>query len=462
MVAEAGRVIGEIGEKFVQLRADQELTRAENEMMDNLEDIYQKAMTDEDAWTVMARTQAEVNSLGQKLSKGISLPATRTKFEGRFKVYSTRILQDLQSHTWDRQAFLKFTEDEEYYKRAIENYGNTDEEGKTIISNEVKTKLFEDIGLGYRTKESAISKWKELQKAMIEGSVRKDILENPQRALDQLLKRKEGKYKDLTPEQFAEFTKDAQTEIERLEGLETQEELIRRNRREEELISKLLDGTLTTEEIISDRENEEITPSFADSLKSALTSSRAVTGTTDIRTYSEIMDHITRRDISATEIREEILEKSAQGKLSFEDTANLLYMEKGEEDIVELPQGFIERRKEYERLKAFRAKENFWGNIWEMVFAVNPFNAPFVIGKIIDRARQQQLKREQIFSATEEEIKKQIVEDNPWISKLPPRGKLCVDRYGNKAIVYPDGSYEEVISKEGVYVPSELRKRKKE
>jgi hypothetical protein len=109
--------------------------------------------------------------------------------------------------------------------------------------------------------------------------------------------------------------------------------------------------------------------------------------------------------------------------------------------------------------KAAIPKRSFWDSAWDAIMLSNPLTAPFVLMNTVSRAKSENAQGEQILNITNDEIRKQRIKDNPVIATLPAKGRLLMDRYGNKAMVYPDGSYEEVMSKTGEFKHKEQRKR---
>ena len=109
--------------------------------------------------------------------------------------------------------------------------------------------------------------------------------------------------------------------------------------------------------------------------------------------------------------------------------------------------------------KAASPKRSFWNSAWDAIMLSNPITAPFVLINTVGRAKAENAQGEQILNIANDEIRKQRIKDNPIIGTLPAKGRILVDRYGNKAIVYPDGSYEEVMSKTGEFKHKEQRKR---
>ena len=110
--------------------------------------------------------------------------------------------------------------------------------------------------------------------------------------------------------------------------------------------------------------------------------------------------------------------------------------------------------------KATTPRRSFWNSAFDAVMLSNPLTAPFVLISTISRAKAENAQGEQVIQIAHDEIRKQRLQDNPDITAFPKTGKLCYDKFGNKAIVYPDGSYEEVMSKSGDFKHKEQREIK--
>jgi len=110
--------------------------------------------------------------------------------------------------------------------------------------------------------------------------------------------------------------------------------------------------------------------------------------------------------------------------------------------------------------KGANPQRGFWSGAWDAIQLTNPITAPFVLMNTIKRAKTENAQGEQVIQIAHDEIRKQRLQDNPDITAFPKKGKLCYDKFGNKAIVYPDGSFEEVMSKAGDFTHKEQREKK--
>lgn len=229
-----------------------------------------------------------------------------------------------------------------------------------------------------------------------------------------------------------------------------------RNQNEEAVIDSYLKNELTPEIVRSLRDQKKIDANFAVSMIATLNKPPSIK--TDFKTYDDIMIHMTNGDMSGTAIRTMIL--TSRNKLSDTDFQHLLYVEKigGLETPTE---AYAREEKELAR-QANRPKSTFWKTVWQNTKAAFPFAANFVMANIINRIQQENVQDEQIVNIANDEIRKQNLKDNNWMSTLPEKGKLCRDKYGNTAIIYPDGSYEEVMAGTGEFIHKEQRTKKKQ
>lgn len=106
-------------------------------------------------------------------------------------------------------------------------------------------------------------------------------------------------------------------------------------------------------------------------------------------------------------------------------------------------------------------KPNFFDGAMSVLRAsVPPLAAADTFSRVIKRLKNENTKDEDILPVVNDEIRKQRLEENPGISKFSKDGQLCVDRFGNKALVYPDGTYSPVMSAAGDFVHKEPGKKR--
>jgi len=110
--------------------------------------------------------------------------------------------------------------------------------------------------------------------------------------------------------------------------------------------------------------------------------------------------------------------------------------------------------------KTASPKSSFWNSAWDVIMLSNPLTAPVVLMNTITRTKAENAQGEQILNIANDEVRLQRLKDNPEIARLPKKGKKHRDAYGNEAIVYPDGTYEDVMISTGEFIHKEQRIRK--
>lgn len=119
-------------------------------------------------------------------------------------------------------------------------------------------------------------------------------------------------------------------------------------------------------------------------------------------------------------------------------------------------------RSEYLNVKNGKgnAQPNFLDSAVNFVKQNSSFSFGQTFLSFINRITKENVSGEQIMTVATDEVRKQRLIDFPWMASLPKEGELHYDRFGNKSILYPDGTYKEVMSGEGDYVHKEQRVKK--
>ena len=188
---------------------------------------------------------------------------------------------------------------------------------------------------------------------------------------------------------------------------------------------------------------------------------------TDEKTYEGLLMDISTRKLTATEIYTKVYNNAH--RLSKSDRRHLLYVEKGQ-GITTVIDDYAEEKITQEEesprktKRISRPKNNFWDtalNVTKTAVAGTSMPLSYVMGNIIERAQKENAQGEQVIAIANDEVRKQRIRDNPWITTVHKNGKLSEDKYRNKAIIYPDGTFEEVMAgKSGEFIHKESRKKK--
>lgn len=458
-MSQFGVTVQNIAEDIIKVKADQEFAKAKIEGYKVLQQIEAESVQDDDFQNFEPKYSKRIKDTQEAISKNIRNPQAKQAFQQDFELKSNYSFYDIMAD--GRKRFIAYDKDlmaqetvatkERYFSAStIQEKQNAKDELAQIFSRRAENKVL--------NKAEAANLYKKEIMALDEGQVKYDILTNPQKAKDFLLR--DG-YENLGELKKAEYLKDADDAIEKQIGENNMAILIRQAQKENEFIDKRRTGQLSIPEVETARVNDEINAKVADSMIKSLKSPKAVKAATEIKVFDEIMTDITNRDISATEIRQKIFDYNAKGKLSEGDLRRLLYAEKGG-DVTTINEDYIQEQETSKEKKKSEPKKSFWGVARDVVrnSGGNPLSYNPEMRLIIDRVERENAQGEQIIVIAKDENRKQILKDRPDFSNLPEGGHLHYDKYGNKAIIYPDGTYEEVQAKTGEFVHKEQRKKK--
>ncbi len=81
---------------------------------------------------------------------------------------------------------------------------------------------------------------------------------------------------------------------------------------------------------------------------------------------------------------------------------------------------------------------------WNFIKGIfhNPDHATSVMDQLQEQVKSGQISQEQLLQTAKNLVANKALQVNPTITSAKKGGQMMVDRYGNKAIVYPDGNYE--------------------
>jgi hypothetical protein len=215
--------------------------------------------------------------------------------------------------------------------------------------------------------------------------------------------------------------------------------LIAQNKKEDEFITASIKNQVTIDQVQSSLDAKEISPRFAKALISNLENPRIVPVRTDPAVYEEMMNMVMNHDNKASNIRATLLEKTAEKKLSEGDRRRLYYLRQQGNDM-SVYQGYL----------AEKQPKNIFQKAWDLILSKLPGKDDSqdrvdVANWFIDDVEAAEIKDSNaIMEAAKKAVNKKIVERNPAIGGVRKEGQIMIDVNGNKALVFPDGSHEEI------------------
>jgi hypothetical protein len=391
----------------------------------------------------------------------VSDPKTRQKLYNRLDSDFTTTRERVIKHEIDEDRQDKVNTYDTGVKMALESaYTAVNQPELNIqIKNAVIAQDKKDTFLNIDEGTKALNRY-DISKKVIEKSVVSRLQTDISGTESQSLL--DGYRKILTEEDFNEIS---DTVIKSSEKMAIQSQVFQNraeSKNEEEVIKMLNDENLDVLKLKDFR--GKISEKFYRSMKNSLESKKSLTVNTEFDTYEGILQSIISRDIPASEIRSNILQANAEGKLSKSDVKNLLFIERGG-GVSTVEQDYLEELED-KKTKSKKTNDNFWGSVWSSIkdelSGTDSMSLLRIYGKTVKKALDDNFGDDHIkvISFANDEIRKQRLVGNPWMLKLPMNGGLLVDRYGNKAMGYPDGTIEEIQDSKGNFTPQQMRKPK--
>lgn len=174
-----------------------------------------------------------------------------------------------------------------------------------------------------------------------------------------------------------------------------------------------------------------------------------------------LIDKIHDPDSDPSKLRQELLNLSASGKISQSDakhlyTAKMITKEDESKTSISdaMAQGKIDTRQKIiedaqKQKKLEKEQNNAWKSSmdyikkWADSVGKNVEEKAETVQEFWRKSTEKNVKSSEALDKAKEITNKKNIEANPQIVKFPKQGLLTMDAHGNKAIVYPDGSYEE-------------------
>ncbi len=345
---------------------------------------------------------------------------------------------------------------------------------RNYYKEKIKSTISEGVRLGFLGETNAQILGEKLKTEMSVGLAESGIQKDPTSALIELKKGAEGEYFELNHDERIKLMDKAEEKILKDKNIAEKNLAIARNKNESDSLDLYRKMIQTPEgpekdkliaeltyKVNNDRDMGVSDANFASSMIKALNSPKTVTAKTDVMVYEEIMRHITNSDMTASEIHDLILTRYAEGKLTISNVEHLLYVEKGDEGISTIFTDMLTEEKNREKgtVKQVRPKKDFWGTAWKIIMYSTPVTSVFTMAKSIERAKKEGAKGEKVISIAKDEVRKQRLLNHPEIGNIPQNGKLYTDKYGNRAIIFPNGDIEEVQSSTGEVIPKVNRRK---
>jgi len=433
-----------IGDMFKKANLVAEKTKAQNQLEASMLDIRTRAENDTDiSEKRRMEYDGEIGKAMGEASKHITIPEERGLF-GLEQTSKADITKAYVNNTFMKKTVASGKAELDVYLHNKKNefiQAKTFNEKKTaMLERDAKIKEMSDAGFLDPAEATNLRAKQDEDWSL--SQVEYDINTNPELAKSML---EDKEYDGVTEEDRVEYLKDAEEAIERRDVEARKNAKFEDDKKQNALINKQIDGQLGIQDVLDYRDGGG-DPKFAQSVIDSLKSGKAVAAETQLTTYEGIIQNILDRSKTATEIRTDIFNKLAIGELSESNARHLLFVETGgltSPNFTSIEEDFLKEEKK-KSSPASKPKQNFFGTAWNMIKNATPLGAVMTMGKVIDESKKSQAQGPQILDITEQEIRKQRLLDHPEISGFPVKGRIMQDRFGNRAMVFPDGSIEDV------------------
>ena len=256
--------IGALGEHFEKLQDDAETTRASIDATKQYYDIYQKALSDPDVFGAYDRAEESSQKMIENVSKGISSADARSRFQNEFSAQTavklTSLNNALKSKQIDYDTILMGQDidgQSHAYFSAVnpeEKQMHLDNIDKTIDNrvNKGTISAAKGLELKYSTKEQL-----RLNQPIFDAEL------HGEGTLKELLKGKNGMYKDLYDDERAELIPKVRQIAEKQAKYQDILGTVAHNNNEANLMEDFLNGKKDVDNVIRQQAHRQIGSDFA-------------------------------------------------------------------------------------------------------------------------------------------------------------------------------------------------------
>lgn len=316
-MSQLGVTISAIAEDIIKVKADQEYAKAKIEGYKTLSQIEVEASQDDDFQNFEPKYTKRIKDVQETILKTIRSPQAKQAFQQDFELKSTYSFYDIMTN--GRKRFIDYDKDlmtqeivttkQRYFSASTPGEKqNAKDELAQIFSRRAENKIL--------NKAEAANLYQKEMASLDEGQAEHDILSNSAYALGELQKGKQGAYKELVQDKRIDLIRQAESRIEKIKNQQEEAIAIAVNQKEADLIDMKIAGTLTEQQVKTERQLGTINAKFADVMINALRSPKVYkpTALEGIIKFNELVER------NAAMARKE---KSwlNMGKVPFEDIA---------------------------------------------------------------------------------------------------------------------------------------------
>lgn len=437
-LAQVGTVMARVGEKLYQVRVDQEFSQASLGADRDLRQTEYEASQDPNIQDWDARYGKKLQDVRAKWLKTIKTPLARTKFQNVFdrdSLDSQYRIKNLGNKLLVDQSLATLEEEKAQFAQGY--YQATTPQEKQKLVDKMASRFGFRADTGVMTKQKAAADFKGWKDMLITGQAEYDIQISPSLVVEKL---DNGLYglKTTNPKEWARLREKASKKIERdikiAETLRDEKWL----KKGGEMIADL--ETVSVEDIIRAITADEISPDLGNDLIKWKTDPETAQYETDKKIWLEIARDSVNPELDLRNFQNAIAKAVANKSIQATEAAELsVQVQELFKDAIAFKSG----PNRFHRL--IGAAMDMFTKWAEAVTPGNPVAAAFLMTKeLVKKIRGGQIIEANIEEEGRKIVNEQNKELNPSVGAAKKEGQLMIDADGNKAIVFPDGSYKEV------------------
>jgi hypothetical protein len=430
---------------------------AEIAMAKTYDDNLTMVHSDEDIGTLKDRLTEKSDRDIDSAAKLIKSPDARSEFVVKAKLRQSREDAHLHSVIYKRQVDAGKASMMEVNNGLVNDYIHAvNPNERASIKQDIIDKTNHAAEMGYIGKAAAQNYLKTNIPHWDNETVKNDIAIDPASAKANLEKGDKGIYKDLDASHRAAFITMAEKVIKRKDSIQKNVARETSQNIEHDLYDKSLLGVNISADI--EKNLGRISRTAYKELTANGESAVAPVCKTDDKACGDVINKIMDKNATDAERRSAILKANTDGVLSKADAQRLYNMAlvpdhgdvssmakraqaSGDKEL-----DFIESQKN--KQSAVQKKQGVLSAVWDYFkkWSAPRENSKEEAAKVMmefnEKVAAQNTKHDGYMGVAKQVINEKNVKDNPKIINNKKQGQLMIDAHGNKAMVYPDGSYD--------------------
>lgn len=457
-VADLGKGLEGIGEVVQKLDNQRQTLKAQAYLARAHRENYKLAATDPDVDGLDEKISKNSYQSIEDASKFITNQTARDQFVEKAQ-YQSEIRNVpisnmiLRRKSQDLKNSLVIANDED-----IKTYTSlADPEDRKLLKQGIIDRTDQAIQDGHVNADWAKLHVSTLLKQADLKQVQDDMAINAEHTYQQLQKGSEGLYPDISPKHREQFAKQAEKLISKQGAENNMIYSIAQNHTENVLIDKMAHNTLTQEDVTNSIlfgiNGVKSTPTFVKAATEALDDPFPTDSAPD--KYNKLFDLVTNPDKEPAQVKLDVLRSRG---LTPQQKAHLINGSlredpsgDGTQSIANLVQDGLSKNKQQilelnrKVQNEVEQKRSVLGKIGELFadHAKDDKHLASLQQQLMEKATKVK-STEDLIAESKNILNQDTLRSNPKFSTLPKEGKIMIDAKGNKARVYPDGSFEEI------------------